>query len=117
MAEEKQILIISLMIVVLICMLSGLVVFGQMSSSQTYTPPPAYGYVTGTIFYKDGVTPLVINDTNNGDYLYLYDASNVFKQKMVTDDHGNYSSVNVAPGTYNLIVYRSNSEYWRNTSI
>jgi hypothetical protein len=110
MAKEKQILIIAVMIFVLICMLFGLVVFGQMSSSHTYIPPPAYGYVTGTVFYHDGITPLVINDTNNGDYLYLYSSSNDFKQNIVTDANGYFSSVNVAPGTYYLGVYRNNYE-------
>jgi hypothetical protein len=53
MAEEKQILIITVMIFVLMCMLSGLVVFGQMSYSQTYTPP-AYGDVNGTVYPRFG---------------------------------------------------------------
>jgi hypothetical protein len=109
MADEKRILIIALMIFVLICLLFGLVVFGQMSPSHTYTPPPAYGYVNGTVYYKDGVTPLVVNDTNNGDYFFLYNQGS-FSEKMVTDANGYFSSVNVAPGTYNLYVYR-NDQY------
>jgi hypothetical protein len=64
MVEEKRLLILAVMIFVLICMLSGLVVFGYMSFSQTYTPPPSYGYMNGTVYYSDGKTPLVINDTS-----------------------------------------------------
>jgi len=103
--KDKQITIIVTMVIVLVCLLSGLVAFGHMSYSQTYTPPPAYGYVNGTVFYKDGVTPLIVNDTGNGDYLYL---SGPNSEKMVTDSNGYFSSVNVPPGTYNLFVYRNN---------
>ena len=103
--KEKRILIISLMIFVLICMLSSLVVFGQMSFSQIYTPPPAYGFINGTVYYKDGVTPLVINDTSNGDYLQLEGPTRL---KMVTDANGYFTSINnVAPGQYALYVYRN----------
>lgn len=59
------------------------------------------------------MTPLVINDTINGDSIDLYNmiSSNQqgsFVERMVTDVNGKFSSVNVAPGLYALYVSRNN---------
>lgn len=96
------------MVLVLIFLLfTGLVAFGHMSLSHTYTPP-VHGYVNGTIFYSDGETPLVLNDATNGDFVYLTGPNN-FNEQMETDANGYFSSLNVAPGDYRLAIYRSNS--------
>jgi len=118
--KEKQISTIIIMVIVLICILfAGLVAFGYMSGSpdsngfngSTGTSgSPTTGRVAGTVFYSDGVTPLILNNPANGTDVQLFNISaGTVTSIFVTDSTGNFTSPEVPAGEYLLYGYYNNN--------
>jgi len=119
--KEKQISIVVIMVIVLICLLFvGLMGFGYMSGpsgsngsnngSNVTSGSPTTGKVTGTIFYNDGVTPLILNNSTNGTDVQLFNTStSTVISTFVTDNTGKFISPEVPAGNYVLYGYYNNS--------
>lgn len=108
--ERSQVWTFTIMIVVLILMLFCPVVFGQVS------PPLPPIKISGTIFFNDATTPLVVAN-NTTDFVGLYYENLTSKSKELlqqtgTNTHGQYSFT--TPGIsdfehdYRLFVYSKN---------
>jgi len=62
--------------------------------------------VTGTVFYNDGKTPLVLNDRTNGFELTLNNySSDALTDVFTTDSNGIFISSNVSAGKYTLSAW------------
>jgi hypothetical protein len=62
--------------------------------------------VTGTVFYNDGKTPLVLNDRTNGFELTLNNySSDALTDVFTTDSNGTFISSNVSAGKYTLSAW------------
>jgi len=115
--EEKQILIIALLIYALICLLFfGLVAFGYVSvpaggqtNNNNTSNPSTVENVTGTVFYNDGTTPFVLDDTSVGSQLKLFNQTDMSViSTFVTDSTGKFTSPDVPAGDYILSAYSYN---------
>lgn len=105
--RDEDRLIRALMVFVLICLLFHMnlaVTFGQMVS------PQKHGNVKGTIYYSDGVTPLAVNDKQNGSYIQLWNTTtDTITASFPTNDYGKYASPSVPEGSYYLDVLVKNN--------
>ena len=99
--ERSQVWIFTIMVVVLILLLFCPVVFGQVSHSVIPglgvgmvgslggVGPALASEVVGTVFYCDGKTPLVLNDTATDSQIYLFNSTtNNLVAKTTTDNSG-----------------------------
>ncbi len=104
--QKNEKLIRAVMLLILICLLfSGYcsVAFGQI------TRPQDKGYVTGTIFYNDGITPLLVNDSLYASQVELWNVTSNTASILYTDDNGYYTSSGVPAGTYKVYVKYENN--------
>ena len=104
--ERNERLIKALMIIVLICLLiigTGSVAFGQIARPQDM------GYISGTIYYNDGVTPLLINNLTSDDHIELWDLTTNTATILYTDENGVYTSSAIPVGPYRVAVWYDGS--------
>ena len=95
--HKKKLLICAAMIIVLICLLFfSSVAFGQI------TRPQDEGYVNGTIFYNDGITPFSIKDSRPASQVELWNLTSGTASIIYTDDNGAYTSSSVPAGLYDV---------------
>ncbi len=102
----------AVMVFVLICLLftgNISVAFGQI------TRPQDMGYVDGTIFYNDGITPLSIDDSMYASQVELWNVTSDTASILYTDNNGYYTSSCVPAGTYKVYVKYDNN-YVGNTT-
>jgi hypothetical protein len=100
--ERNERLIKALMVLVLICLLligNSSVAFGQI------TRPQDMGYISGTIYYEDGITPLVIDNLTSDDHIELWDLTTNTARILYTDENGLYTSTSIPTGPYRVAVW------------
>jgi hypothetical protein len=103
---------------VLICLLFfGLVAFGYMSApsggsgNNNTSASPAIQNVTGTVLYNDGRTPLPLTSISAGNYVRLFNTTNMsVTSTFVTDNNGTFTSPDVPAGEYILSAWDSNTQ-------
>jgi hypothetical protein len=110
--KKNDRLIRAVMVLILICLLF----ICSVASGQILSPSD-FGSVSGTTYYSDGVTPLPLNDTNNGSYIALFNTTtNSRITYFNTDNFGKYTSPQVPAGSYQILAMYNNNNVVNNST-